>query len=379
MWYNHRSRICHVIQSGPDRLVPRARVGARPLRIHIAVNDYCNIRCPHCLRETPGVKVNQNCLGVGDLKRLAPWFKSAMTVALAGLGEPFIQKDIFEIVDLVHSYGAAVSLITNGTLLDEATARRIVGPHPTLLNLSIDAGTPEVFEKVRLGAKFKEVVENVDRLVAVKREAKATFPVMTINMTLMRDTLNEVEPVLALARRWGICHLTAQTVMFASEEVDRSQAVTNRQAQEALARAEPSARATGIEIRYVPLASDFEGLARDEAEGDLFPPSYPYQHRKKRVPGSRRFYCPNLWHQMVIDVFGNMDYCCMADFGKVGNIRDLDPADLWNHPNMTALRRRLVRGDPPPECRKCYALEDFGRRKMLGMWRAEFGPLRQMF
>ena len=71
MWYDHLSRITHVLLSGPDRILPRARLWARPLRMQIAINDYCNLRCPHCLREVPSIKVDQNRLGVEDLRPLA--------------------------------------------------------------------------------------------------------------------------------------------------------------------------------------------------------------------------------------------------------------------------------------------------------------------
>ncbi len=379
MFLNHLSRITHTLLSGPDRILPLASPWARPLRIHIAVNDYCNLRCPHCLREDPSIQKDRNRLGVEDIRPLAPWFRSAMFVALAGLGEPFIQKDLFEIIDLVQSQGATPSVITNGVLLDEKTIDRLVGVRPLLLNLSIDAGTPEIFEKVRLGAKFDEVAENLDRLAAAKRAKAVPFPVMSVNMTLMRDTIGDVRAVVDLARRWDIHHIVAQTIYFGPGQKDHSQKISNREAQEALAEAEPYARENGVEIRYVPVAGDFETLKKDEKEGDRFSPSYPYHNTSKAVPGSKGYYCSNLWHQMYIDVYGNMTYCCMADFGTLGNIREMKPARLWNHPKMVALRKRLIDGDPPPECRKCFALEEFGRRKMYQTWKAEFGPLRQMF
>ena len=53
-------------------------------------------------------------------------------------------------------------------------------------------------------------------------------------MTLMKDTLGEVEAVVDLAKRWQAPVITAQTVMFHADSPDRSQAVTNREAQAAL-------------------------------------------------------------------------------------------------------------------------------------------------
>ncbi len=379
MRLKHLLRYANAALSGADRLWPTARLWARPLRMHLAINDFCNLRCPHCLREAPSIKVNQNRLTVEDLRRLAPWFRSSSFVALAGLGEPFLQNDLFDIVELVQAYGATPSIITNATLLDEKACGRLVGPHGLLVNLSIDAGTPEIFEKVRLGARFSQVVENIDRLVALRNQTGHPFPVLSINMTLMRDTLGEIPSVIALARRWGIHHIVAQTVCFVPGQETRDQEISNLEAQQALAQAAPLAAQAGVEIRYVPLASDYETLMRDEQQEQAYQPSYPYHAVPKSAPGgAQRFYCPNLWHQFFVDVFGNMTYCCMADFGILGNIRQSPPEQLWNHPDMVALRRRLLRGDPPAECRRCYALEQWGRSKMWQAWKAEFGPLNLM-
>ena len=358
-------------------MMPLSRMLARPLRIDISILDYCNLHCPHCGRQASNIEVDRNFLLAKDLERIAPWFKQAMYVTLVGWGEPFMNKDLFRIIDLIQSNGATVSLISNGTLIDEKAARQIIGPRPLLLNLSIDAGSPEIFEKVRAGARFDQVVANIDRLVALKKQAGAIFPIININMTLMKDTLGEIRKVIDLAKRWEGAVVRTQTILFFEDSADRSQAVTNLEAQKALADAEPYARELGIELRYAPLGSDFETLQDDEKQGDVFAPSYEGHHHGKAGSSKNRFFCSNLWHHLDIDVFGNVGYCCMADFGmpKLGNIRDMDPGKLWNHPDMANLRSRIAHGDPPKECLKCWALEQFGRRKAFNTWRAEFKNL----
>ena len=364
----HLQRIWNMALSGIDRVAPRTRLLSRPIRIHISINDLCNLRCPHCLRHTEGVRVNQGALRARELERLEPWFGSAQYVALAGLGEPFLEDDLFETIDKVQRRGATVSIISNGTRIDEAAAERLCGEEPLILNLSVDAATPEVFERVRLGAKFDEVTANIDRLARIKRERGTTFPILSINMTLMRDTLGEVEGVIDLAQRWGIAEIVAQPVMYLPGSPDQSQAITNREAQEALRRAEPHARKAGVRLRYQPLGQSLETQEEDLREGYDFGPETAYAHTDKALPGARKYFCPNLWGQMNIEVLGDMTFCCMADFGLLGNVKDTNPARLWNHPKMVALRKRVLSGDVPDDCRRCFALEHFGRRKMLRLW-----------
>lgn len=374
----HFHRIWNTALTGPDRLLPRTRLWARPMRIHISVNDFCNLRCPHCLRHVPSVKVDQNRLHLSDLERIAPWFRSALFVAFAGLGEPFLQDDLLDMVDLVHRQGATASIITNATRLDETVADRLCSEKPTILNLSIDAATPEVFEKVRLGARFHEVAANIDRIADTKRRRRSTFPILSINMTLMRDTLAEIEGVVDLADRWGASEVVAQTIIYHPETADRSQKVSNREAQEALRRAHSHAERVGVAIRYLPAGEDFQTVARDAEAGYDYGPDTAYHHRDKALIGEKRFFCPNLWHQMNIDVFGRMMFCCMADFGFLGDIHDTAPERLWNHPDMVALRRRILRGDMPEDCLRCFASEHYGRRKMLRLWIDDMKSLKNL-
>jgi MoaA/NifB/PqqE/SkfB family radical SAM enzyme len=335
------------------------------------------------MRFSPDIPINRGQLEVDELRGLAPFFRAAHTVGLAGLGEPFLHPRILDVIDFIAGHGAPVSITTNATLLTEKVAARLIGDRKIILSLSIDAADPAVFERVRLGARFDEVVANIDRLVAARKSAGAVFPLLSINTTLMRDTLDQVRGVVELARRWECRHISAQTVMFQRDCPDRSQAVDDREAREAIGRAAELARESGVEIRYVPLASDMDTLLEGEREERGVQPSYPaHAHSKEGDRG--RFFCPNLWTQMVVDVTGDMAYCCMADrefqvkFGPLGNIRDTPPAALWRHPKMTALRRSLLQGRPPKECLECYALERFGRGKMLASWKADLKKLKYL-
>jgi len=55
---------------------------------------------------------------------------------------------------------ARVELITNGTLLDAATARALIDVGLDRLWVSIDGAQPESFADIRLGAELPHVVEN---------------------------------------------------------------------------------------------------------------------------------------------------------------------------------------------------------------------------
>ena len=49
--------------------------------------------------------------------------------------------------------------------------------------------------------------------MSFKKERGTPFPVLNINMTLMRDTIDEIDSVLDLAERWGVAVLVAWTML----------------------------------------------------------------------------------------------------------------------------------------------------------------------
>src|SRR5690606_27904426 len=109
-------RMWNTVLSTGDKLLGNERVWARPLRIHLEVNDFCNLKCPHCPRENPMIPKNTGHIPVEAVRNLEPWFRRATYVGLAGNGEPFLHPDIIEILGIVTAAGATPSVISNATL-----------------------------------------------------------------------------------------------------------------------------------------------------------------------------------------------------------------------------------------------------------------------
>lgn len=378
------SRFFNTLLSGVDIGLGRASCLASPLYIQLAVTNACNLRCPHCLRHAPSVSLPKGQLQWEDLKRLEGAFQKTGMVAFAGLGEPLLHPDIFEMIAYVQSFDTAVSLITNGTMVDEKAARAFVGNKPLILNASIDAGSKENFEKLRLGADFEKVRANMERLRDLRDAEKALFPVINLNMTLMKDSLSEIRNVIDLAAEWKAHQVTCQTVFYLPDAPDRSQAVSHREASRALAEAEPYAREKGVTLLYTPTGSDYEDLLQGEEGG--FAPSYAnLAETKGSLEAGQGCFCPNLWRMLMVEVDGEVAYCCMAQhefrekYGSLGRLREGTVMEKWNHPSMRRLRRAIRRGQAPPECRRCYLLDGHCLKTEMRLWKQDWAQTRHLW
>src|SRR5690242_18809958 len=80
-------------------------------------------------------------------------------------GEPLVRHDIFELADYAHGKGLPIALATNGTLVDQAMARRIKDAGIYYASVSLD-GCEELthdrfrgrgaFEKTLAGMRFMQ-------------------------------------------------------------------------------------------------------------------------------------------------------------------------------------------------------------------------------
>ena len=98
----------------------------------------CNLKCSHCYRDSDALSPDwelsdEKCLQlIDEIKELNP-----PMVLLTG-GEPLLRKNVFDIVRKCKASGLRVGLSTNGTIIDEDTAKRIKASGTDYVGISID-------------------------------------------------------------------------------------------------------------------------------------------------------------------------------------------------------------------------------------------------
>jgi MoaA/NifB/PqqE/SkfB family radical SAM enzyme len=89
-------------------------------------------------------------------------------------GEPLVHPQIYDMLDYAVRYsGVFVTLTTNGTILNEKRVEKLLASGLHLVDVSIDAFTPETYAKVRVNGKLEVTRGNVIRILEMKRRANA--------------------------------------------------------------------------------------------------------------------------------------------------------------------------------------------------------------
>jgi MoaA/NifB/PqqE/SkfB family radical SAM enzyme len=337
----------------------RLYLHSMPRYLTIVISDRCNIDCPHCYQG----KTGDNLLADSEInpvlrREFSALYPYLSTLRLQG-GEVFAIRGFRELVEDVASATdrPLISISTNGTLIDQAWAERIVRIPFQSVTVSFDGGTQKTFEKLRRGARFPKVIENITRLQELKKSIGSSYPNLNAFFVLMRSNYREIPEFLALMRNLGIYEVAFTTMQTDARNLTREPGLVNEVIkdpkevhelysilQQAMAEQRPHFR----QMLWNGLHSLFEqhGLDPrflDEENTALYPDhgSKPQETPALENDGKIKL-CPNPWSLMFVVENGDVLLCFLAD--PVGNLYESPLVKIWNSPRAIAKRSEMIDG-----------------------------------
>jgi radical SAM protein with 4Fe4S-binding SPASM domain len=167
------------------------RLEALPVEYIVETTAKCNLYCPMCPRASlPQPKED---MPEAVFERLvAEAGSTAEHMMLIGLGEPLLDPRIFERIERCAREGISTLLSTNGVLLDETVADRILRSSLEQTTLSTDGARKETFEFYRTGARFEQVRDNYLRFCRMKHERRSRLQVV-VQLVRLERNLGEID------------------------------------------------------------------------------------------------------------------------------------------------------------------------------------------
>lgn len=176
-------------------------VSHMPVEIELRLDTICNLACEMCT-QIPW-RGPQSSLPREILTGLDAMVEKARRLTLTG-GEPTISPLFPSIVEQVKTArGAKIFLITNGHFLRKAVLNANNIECFSLVNVSMDAGDPETYQRVRKNGRWADVNENVADLVRAKPDD------MHILVSCVVGGINydSMPSVVANAAQLGVSHV----------------------------------------------------------------------------------------------------------------------------------------------------------------------------
>lgn len=158
----------------------------------------CNLSCIHCRRLDTAKEDALRDLSLEESFALIDSLvKLGKPILVLSGGEPLSRADIFEIAERATSAGLPVALATNGTLIDSATAQRIVKVGIRRVSVSIDGADSATHDGFRkLAGSFEAALRGIEELRKVGMSVQ-------INMTVARHNRHQVESIYQLCLTIG--------------------------------------------------------------------------------------------------------------------------------------------------------------------------------
>ena len=161
-------------------------LNALPVEYIVETTAKCNLYCPMCPRETH--KQPKEDMPDEIFERLVRESgESAEHMMLIGLGEPFMDRKIFDRIEYCDRHNISTLLSTNGTFFDEKTCARLLDTPLEHITLSFDGATKESYEYYRKGANFEKVRDNFVRFARMKHERGAKVQVVVQMVRMERN------------------------------------------------------------------------------------------------------------------------------------------------------------------------------------------------
>ena len=339
------------------------RSSASLARVYVEPTTLCNLLCRTCIRnvwdEPPGTMSAGTFARVMDaVCEVSP----RPTVFFGGFGEPFAHPDLLAMLAEAKAAGCPVELITNGTMLDEATRRELVRIGLDRLWVSIDGATPESYADVRLWDALPGVIVDLAALRDLRLASRSAGPRLGIAFVAMKRNIADLPEVIRLGQRLGadrfsVSNVLAHTpemreqVLYAgsidTEELDPSP----WSPQVSLPRMDIDARTLGQLVRA---EADRRGRRPSGRQGDGHANACPFVEKGSvsvRWDGAISPCLPLLHtHRSYLDFRSRTNHVY-----AVGNVNDQGLLEAWQGPDYVALRERLLAFDfaPCTICNSC--------------------------
>jgi MoaA/NifB/PqqE/SkfB family radical SAM enzyme len=233
----------------------------RPFRlIQIEPSLECTLDCVMC--PWSELRPSNATMHWDTFARILPSLALSETVDFTGGGEPLRNPHLVEMVQAAKNAGCEVGFSTNGTRLTPQVSEQLVESGLDWISFSIDAASAELYQAIRRGARFDEVIENVSALRDLIASRQGRGPRMMMVFVMMVGELRNVHELPAfveLAHSLGVEQVIAKNLDVILKDADDQRrffshtAEPDQEIEQVLAEARLRAKTLGIKLRFYSL------------------------------------------------------------------------------------------------------------------------------
>jgi radical SAM protein with 4Fe4S-binding SPASM domain len=289
---------------GISRITRKPVVWGMPVSYSIEPTNHCNLKCPEC---PSGLGTLTRPLGLLKLDDFKNWIDqindSGFYVQLFFQGEPYINKQLPEMIKYAQSQNVYISISTNGHFVNEKNVDLIVENAPDKLIFSVDGLNEESYQKYRVGGTFAQADEGLRLLVKRKRELGKKKPFIEFQFIVMKQNEDQLDEVLEYGKDVGIDKVVFKTMQISSYD---------------------------NALKFLPKNKKYR--------------RYIVEDGTYRIKNKLKNHCFALWRTSVITWDGKVVPCCFdkdAEF-ELGMLNGKSFKEIWNSKEYNNFRQGVL-------------------------------------
>jgi radical SAM protein with 4Fe4S-binding SPASM domain len=274
-----------------SRVVRKPVVWGMPISYSIEPTNHCNLKCPECPSGLGVLTRPLGLLSVDDFKNIVNQIKdTGFYVQLYFQGEPYINKNLPEMIRFAQSKNIYVSISTNGHYINQKTVENIVENAPDKLIFSVDGLDEESYQNYRVGGSFKKADDGLRMLIKKRNQLNKKKPFVEFQFIVMKQNEHMLDEVIKYGKDTGVDKVVFKTMQVSSYE---------------------------NALHFLPSNQKYRRYVVSDGE--------------VKIKNKLKDHCFALWRTSVITWDGKVVPCCFdkdANFG-LGELKDNSMKDIW--------------------------------------------------
>lgn len=275
-----------------------------PLSISVEPTNFCNLQCLQCPVGRGELTRQRGNINFDLYKKIID--QSAqylLNLFLYFQGEPFLNKELFKMIEYANHKKIVTVTSTNGHFLTYENIEKIISSGLDILIISLDGTTQDIYEKYRVGGNIEKVIEGIKLLNELKQKKKVKHPFVDLQFIVLKSNENQINDFKKLAKKLKVDKYTLKTAQIYDYQNDSSLIPTQKKYS-----------------RYIKTDKGWQ--------------------MKKKIKNK----CNRLWNSSVITINGDVLPCCFdknADF-VFGNIKDENYGKIIQNQNFKKFAKRIM-------------------------------------
>jgi len=308
-----------------------------PKEIQIEPTINCNLDCIMC-NKNARERGSKN-MTFDEFKIILNQFPDLKKIHLHGIGEPFLNKDLLNMIHFAKQKGIIVCFNSNFTLITKDIAQQLINLGLDEIRFSLDADNKIDYEKIRKKDLFEDTLKNLEIFSKLKKESKKDNPKIILVVVAMKDNLNQIKNIIRLGAERSVDLIVVQNMQSWSTDEDLNE------------RDERDEQISTKKIDKEILEAEFNNIKKISNELGI----------KVVLPPLEKghFTCLWPWHSVFISVEGYVTPCCNCPDPRVYNFGNLfkdSMEKIWNSDKYNKFRLALKSDNIPSICKGCIIL-----------------------